>query len=65
MGQQFEDDFGGKIAEKLMHVDVRIPHEYSHNVTQLEREQSRIDWKDRCSTNMERMTKHEATPIYR
>ena len=64
MGQTFEDDFGGRIAEQLMHVDVRIVYVNSRDVTQLERDESRIDWKDRCSANMEKMAKHEVTPIY-
>lgn len=65
MAQQFEDDFGGRIAEKLMHVDVRIAGANAREVTQLEREQSRIDWKDRNSANMEKIAKGEVTPIYR
>lgn len=62
---QFEDDFGGRIAEGLLNVDVRARHEVSHEVMQPQREQGRIDWKDRCSANMEKMAKGEVTPIYR
>ncbi|RDB58487.1 hypothetical protein C1878_16290 [Gordonibacter sp. 28C] len=65
MAQQFEDDFGGRIAEKLMHVDVRLPHEFSREVTQQQREQGRIDWKDRNSANMKKIAQGEVTPIYR
>lgn len=64
MAQQFEDDFGGRIAEKLMHVDVRIAGVNNREVTQLEREQGRIDWKDRNSTNMKKIAEREVTPIY-
>lgn len=61
---QFDDDFGGRVAEKLMNVDVRAPREYSRTVSECEREQSRIDWRVRCSENMKKMAKHEVTPIY-
>lgn len=61
---RFEDDFGGRIAESLLNVDVRARHDVSYEVTQLQREQGRIDWKDRCSANMEKMAKGEVTPIY-
>ncbi|HIW75411.1 MULTISPECIES: hypothetical protein [Gordonibacter] len=61
---QFADDFGGEIAERLMNVDVRLPHEFSREVTQAQREQGRIDWKERNSANMEKMAKGEVTPIY-
>lgn len=61
---RFEDDFGERIAEGLLNVDVRARHDVSYEVTQLQREQGRIDWKDRCSTNMEKMAKGEVTPIY-
>lgn len=61
---QFDDDFGGRVAEKLMNVDVRAPREYSRTVSEYEREQSRIDWGVRCSENMKKMAKHEVTPIY-
>ena len=64
MAQQFEDDFGGRIAEKLMHVDVRIAGVNNREVTQLEREQGRIDWKDRNSANMKKIAEREVTPIY-
>ncbi|MBC2890390.1 hypothetical protein [Gordonibacter massiliensis (ex Traore et al. 2017)] len=64
MAQQFENDFGGQVAEKLMHVDVRIAGVNKREVTQLEREQGRIDWKDRNSANMKKIAEHEVTPIY-
>ncbi|MEG1246906.1 hypothetical protein [Gordonibacter sp.] len=64
MAQQFEDDFGGRMAEKLTHVDVRIAGVNSREVTQLEREQGRIDWKDRNATNMKKMEQGKVTPIY-
>ena len=64
MAQQFADDFGGRIAEKLMHVDVRAPREFSREVTEYQREQGRIDWRDRCGANMKKMAKREVTPIY-
>ena len=52
------------IVERLDHVDVRAPREFSHTVTPLEREQGRIDWRVRCSENMEKMKKHIVNPIY-
>lgn len=61
---QFADDFGGRIAEKLMNVDVRAGHDFSREVTDYQREQGRIDWKVRCSENMKKMARHEVTPIY-
>lgn len=64
MAQVFEDDFGGCIANRLMHVDVRAPRNYSREVTELEREQGRIDWRVRNQANMEKIKKHEVTPIY-
>ena len=64
MAQQFENDFGGQVAEKLMHVDVRIAGVNKREVTQLEREQGRIDWKDRNSANMKKIGQREVTPIY-
>ena len=48
MAQRFENDFGGRIAEKLMNVDVHLTRDFSRSVTGLEREQGRIEWKDRC-----------------
>ncbi len=64
MTQQFEDDFGGRIAERLMHVDVRMAGVNSHEITQPEREQGHIDWKDQNSANMKKMARGEVTPIY-
>ena len=64
MAQQFENDFGGQVAEKLMHVDVRIAGVNKREVTQLEREQGRIDWKNRNSANMKKIAEREVTPIY-
>lgn len=52
------------IVERLDHVDVRAPREFSHTVTQGEREQGRIDWRARCSENMEKMKKHIVNDIY-
>ena len=52
------------IVERLDHVDVRAPREFSHTVTQGEREQGRIDWRVRCSENMENMKKHIVNDIY-
>ena len=54
----------GDIGERLDHVDVRAPREFSHTVTQGEREQGRIDWRVRCSENMEKMKKHIVNDIY-
>lgn len=65
MAQQFEDDFGGRIAERVENVDVRLPREFSHEVTPSEREQGRIDWRVRNSENMKKIAQHEVTPIYR
>lgn len=64
MAQEFENDFGGNIAHKLMNVDVRAKHEVTHEVTQLQREQGRIDWRDRNSANMKKIARGEVTPIY-
>lgn len=61
---QFADDFGGRIAEKLMNVDVRAPREFKREVSGQSREQGRIDWKVRCTANMKKMARHEVTPIY-
>lgn len=52
------------IVERLDHVDVRAPREFSHTVTQGEREQGRIAWRVRCSENMEKMKKHIVNDIY-
>ncbi len=52
------------IVERLDHVDVRAPRDFSRTVTALEREQGRIDWRVRCSQNMEKMKNHEVTNIY-
>ncbi|MCI8468432.1 MAG: hypothetical protein HFJ75_02865 [Eggerthellaceae bacterium] len=52
------------IVERLDHVDVRAPRDFSRQVTALEREEGRIDWRVRCSENMEKMRHHEVTPIY-
>lgn len=52
------------IVERLDHVDVRAPRKFSHTVTAAEREQCRIDWRVRCSENMEKMKKHIVNDIY-
>ena len=52
------------IVERLDHVDVRAPREFSHTVTELQREQGRIDWRVRCSENMQKMKNHEVNNIY-
>lgn len=52
------------IVERLDHVDVRAPREFSHTVTKLEKEQGRIDWRVRCSDNMRKMKNHEVNDIY-
>ena len=65
MAQRFEDDFGGRIAEKLMNVDVHLTRDFGRSVTEFEREQGRIDWKDRCGANMKKIAEREVTPIYR
>lgn len=52
------------IVERLDHVDVRAPRQFSHEVTALEKEQGRIDWRVRCSENMQKMRSHEINPIY-
>lgn len=52
------------IVERLDHVDVRAPRDFSHTVTQLEKEQGRIDWRVRNSENMEKMKHHEVNDIY-
>lgn len=52
------------IVERLDHVDVRAPRDYSHAVTPLQREQGRIDWRVRCSENMQKMKTHTVNDIY-
>lgn len=52
------------IVERLDHVDVRAPREFSHTVTELEREQGRIDWRVRNSENMRKMKTHTINDIY-
>ena len=52
------------IVERLDHVDVRAPRDFSHTVTKLEKEQGRIDWRVRCSENMQKMKNHEINDIY-
>ena len=52
------------IVERLDHVDVRAPRQFSHEVTPLAREQGRIDWRVRCSDNMRKMKRHEVNDIY-
>lgn len=64
MAQQFADDFGGQAAMHVLNVDVRAPREFSHEVTEYQRQQGRIDWRDRCGANMKKMAKHEVTQIY-
>ena len=59
-----DDNFGYEVADRLMHVDVRSGHEFSHEVPEWAREQGRIDWKVRCSENMKKMERGEVTPIY-
>lgn len=65
MAQMFEDDFGGRIAERVQNVDVHLAREFSHEVTPLEREQGRIDWRVRNAENMKKIEKREVNPIYR
>ncbi len=52
------------IVERLDNVDVRAPREFSRTVTELEREQGRIDWRVRNSENMRKMKNHEVNNIY-
>ncbi len=52
------------IVKRLDNIDVRAPREFSHTVTELEREQGRIDWRVRCSENMRKMKKNIVNPIY-
>lgn len=52
------------IVERLDHVDVRAPREFSHTASELEREQGRIDWRVRCSENMQKMKQHIVNNIY-
>ena len=44
---------------------VHLTRDFSRSVTELEREQGRIDWKDRCGANMKKIAEREVTPIYR
>ncbi|MGN0077608.1 MAG: hypothetical protein ACI36V_02365 [Coriobacteriales bacterium] len=59
-----DDSFGYEVAERLMHVDVRAPREFSREVPAWAREQGRIDWRVRCGENMKKMARGEVTPIY-
>ncbi len=52
------------IVERLDHVDVRAPREFSHTVTPLERKEGRIDWRVRNSENMRKMKNHQINDIY-
>ena len=52
------------IVERLDHVDVRAPRDFSREVSPLEREQGRIDWRGRCSASMEKMRGHEVNDLY-
>lgn len=52
------------IVERLDHVDVRAPRDFSHTVSKAEKEQARIDWRVRCSENMEKMKTHTINDIY-
>ena len=52
------------IVARLDNVDVRAPRELSREVTQLQREQGRIDWRVRNSENMEKMKTHTINDIY-
>ena len=52
------------IVERLDHIDVRAPREFSHTVPEWAKKQGRIDWRVRNSENMKKMKKHEVTPIY-
>ena len=59
-----DESFGYDLAERLMHVDVRAPREFSREVPEWAREQGRIDWRVRNSENMKKMDRGEVTPIY-
>lgn len=52
------------IVERLDHVDVRAPRDFSRTVTAQQREQGRIDWRVRCSENMRKMKSHVVNDIY-
>ncbi|MCI9129928.1 MAG: hypothetical protein HFJ65_06450 [Eggerthellaceae bacterium] len=52
------------IVERLDHVDVRAPRQFSHTVTALEKEQGRIDWRVRNAENMRKMKQHVVNDIY-
>ncbi len=52
------------IVERLDHVDVRAPREFSHRVTPEQREQGRIDWRIRNAENMQKMKTHTVNDIY-
>lgn len=52
------------IVERLDHIDVRAPREFSHTVEGWQREQGRIDWRVRCSENMKKMKTHTINDIY-
>lgn len=52
------------IVERLDHVDVRAPLQFSHTVTALEKEQGRIDWRVRNAENMRKMKQHVVNDIY-
>ena len=55
---------GMDIVERLDHIDVRAPREFSHTVPEWAKEQGRIDWRVRNSENMKKMKNHEFNQIY-
>ncbi|MDO4290987.1 MAG: hypothetical protein Q4C41_07145 [Eggerthellaceae bacterium] len=52
------------IVERLDNVDVRAPREFSRTVSEVAREQGRIDWRVRNSENMKKMKTHTINDIY-
>jgi hypothetical protein len=55
---------GMDVVERLANIDVRAPREFSHTVEPWQRKQGRIDWRVRCTENMEKMKRHEVNDIY-
>ena len=52
------------IVQRLDHIDVRAPREFSHTVPQWAKEQGRIDWRVKSAKNIKLMKEHEFTPLY-
>ena len=59
IGDNWQDNY-----ERVMNVDVRAPREFSHTCTELEREQGRISWSERCTKSMALMREGKFNQLY-